>query len=225
MTYNSIVEYLSLKITNNELAEENAKLHSAARNAYIITDTSTFFTHDSIYNQQYQYIAAKVIANTTNKRNNYLMLNKGRKHGIDNDLAVVTAGGIVGIVNEVSKNFSYVISVLHLRTGISAKIQSNGQLGSLVWDGQNYRKGILKDIPTHAVIIPGDTVVTSGYSHLFPEGILIGTIHDSKIEPGSNFYTITIDFSVDYNMIYYVEVIKNLYKEEQELLEQSSEVD
>lgn len=223
--YSNISDYLFLKKANRELAEEITTLHNQSRAAFLITDTSAYITGDSIWDQQYFYIMAKAISNTANKSNNYLLLNKGRKHGIDKDMAVINQSGIVGIVNEVSNNFSSVISVLHGRTGISARIKSNNQVGSLIWDGKNYRQGLLKDIPAHAEIITGDTVVTSGYSHIFPEGIMIGTIRDFDIEPGSNFTTIRIDFSVDFNNIYYVEVIKNLFHEEQETLEKEAEVE
>jgi rod shape-determining protein MreC len=221
-TSGSIGDYLSLKRANKDLAEENARLHNTARSAYIITDTSAFLTRDSIYQQQYYYMPARVISNTTSKRNNYLMLNKGRIHGILPDMAVVSPAGVVGIINEVSDHYSSVISVLHRRTGISARIVSNNQVGSLVWDGRNYRQGTLMDVPAHARIVPGDTVVTSGYSHIFPAGTLIGTILEYSQEPGNNFYTITLDFSVDYNRLKYVEVVQNLLREEQETLEENS---
>ena len=224
-TYSNISDYLFLNKANRELAEENTALHNQSRQAYLITDTSTFITGDSIWDRQYIFIMAKVISNTTSKRNNYLLLNKGKKHGIDKDMAVINQSGIVGIINEVSNNFSSVISVLHGRTGISARIKPNNQVGSLTWDGGNYRRGLLKDIPAHTEIIIGDTVVTSGYSHIFPEGIMIGTIHDYEIEPGSKVTTIKINFSVDFNNIYYVEVIKNLYHEEQDILEKDAEVE
>ena len=224
-TYSNISAYLFLKKANSELANENTALHNQSRQAYLITDTSTFITGDSIWDRQYFFIMAKAISNTTSKKNNYLLLNKGKKHGIDKDMAVINQSGIVGIINEVSNNFSSVISVLHGRTGISARIKSNNQVGSLTWDGKNYRQGLLKDIPAHTEIIIGDTVVTSGYSHIFPEGIMIGTIHDFEIEPGSKVTTIEINFSVDFNNIYYVEVIKNLYHEEQDILEKDAEVE
>jgi rod shape-determining protein MreC len=223
--YNSFVGYLSLKKTNQELSEENARLKSLAKKSFIITDTSTFFVEDSVYLQQYQYIPAKVISSTTSKRNNYLMLNKGSRHGIGKDMAVITPAGIVGIVNEVSENFSSVISVLHSRTNISVRIIRNDQIGTMVWDGITYRVGLLLDIPGHAEIQIGDTVVTSGYSYIFPAGVMVGTIKDFEYRSGDYFYDILVDFSVDYNSMRYVDVIKNLYREEQENLKESSFVE
>ncbi len=221
-TFNNICEYLHLKETNRILSEENAKLHSISSNSYIKTDTNTFFKKDILYKQQYQYIAAKVISNSTNKQNNYLMLNKGAVHGIDRDMGVVCPKGIVGIIKETSNNFSSVISMLHKDAKISAKIKKNNQLGTVEWNGKNFRIGVLNYIPAYVKISKGDTVITSGFSHIFPEGILIGTILDYKIDSGGNFYKIKIKFTVDYNKIYYVYIIKNLMKKQQLKLEKTT---
>jgi len=152
--------------------------------------------------------------NTTNKRNNYLTLNKGSNQGIAKDMGVITSTGIVGIVKEVSANFSSVISVLHKETKISAKVKKNGHLGTVIWTGGDYSNGELIDIPTHVKPVIGDTIITSGYSTSFPEGIMIGTISDFKIVKGDNFYTITIKFSTDFNNISYAYVIRNIMKDE-----------
>ncbi len=221
----NIYEYFSLKKNNNTLSEENAKLHSKSIKNFINLNNKIFYITDTLYRQKYQYISAKIISNSVNKRNNYITLNKGRDNGIKNGMAVISPNGIAGIVKDVSKHFSSVISVLHKQAKISAKIKKNGYTGTILWNGINYKIGTLKDIPTHVKLSTGDTVITSGYSSIFPEGILIGTIIDYKKEQGSNFYTIYLKFSEDYNKISYVYVINNLLKEEQKKLETISQND
>ncbi|MCD6113630.1 MAG: rod shape-determining protein MreC [Bacteroidales bacterium] len=206
----NISGYFQLKQTNKTLARENAKLLSLKKNSFLINNK-----YDSIYKQQYLYIPARIISNTTNKRNNYLMLNKGRNSGIKKDMGVVCQNGVIGIVKDVSDNFSSVISILHSKLKISAAIKKNNQIGTLEWDGKNYRTGVLNYIPTHVNISVGDTIITSGYSFIFPKGIPIGKISKFKIKKGKNFYDIDIIFFTDYNKISYVYIINNILKKEQ----------
>jgi rod shape-determining protein MreC len=224
-TFNNISEYFSLREANKRLAEENARLLSDSKKWFLQTDHKIFYYNDTLYRQQYEFISAKVVKNTTSKRNNYLLLNKGSNQGITNDMGVVTSNGIVGIVKDVSPNFCSVISVLHKESKISAKLKKYGQIGTVVWNGGNYRFGELIDIPTHVKPTLGDTIITSGYSTSFPEGILIGTISDFKIEKGDNFYSITVRFATDFNSISYANVIRNLMKDEIDKLEKDSEGD
>lgn len=223
--FNNVSQYFSLRGTNKDLAEENARLMNASENSFMKTDSKVFYYNDTLYQQQYEYVSAKIIRNSTNKSCNYLTLNKGSKQGITKDMGVMTSTGIVGIVNEVSENFSSVISVLHKDFKLSAKLRNNEQLGTMTWDGENYRSGELVDIPTHVKPKVGDTVVTSGYSTSFPAGILIGTVTEIKIEKGDNFYTLVVLFSTDFNNISYAYVIRNILKEEQDNLENKAQHD
>lgn len=212
--YDDVVSYFALKDANRELAEENTMYRNMQPDAFIRTDTGRFYRDDTLYNRQYRYIAAKVISNSLNRRNNYLKLNKGRIHGLEPDMAVIAPNGVVGQVIEVSDNFSSVMSVLNSQSRISAKLKKSNQVGSLYWGGEDYRMGKLVDIPSHVQLETGDTVVTSGYSFIYPEGRLIGFVKDFSIEPGDNFFKIDVRFSVDYNNIHHVYVIKNLFRDE-----------
>lgn len=223
--FNNVSQYFSLKETNMDLAEENARLLNVSNKFLLKTDDSIFTRNDTLYRQQYEFVSAKIIKNSTNKRSNYITLNKGSKHGIKVDMGVITSTGIVGIVNAVSENFSSVISILHKDFKISAKLKNNEQLGTVTWGGSNYRYGKLVDIPTHVKPEVGDTVVTSGYSTSFPQGIMIGTVTEMNVEKGDNFYTLTILFSTDFNNISYAYVIRNILKEEQDNLENKAQHD
>ncbi len=221
LTYNNIFDYLYLKENNRILAEENAQLRAMIEKSYIKFTTDEIIVHDTLYKQQFKYIDAKAISNSIGKRNNYLMLNKGFNQGIRNNMAVISSNGIVGIINGVSDNFSSVMSLLHAETRISAKLKKSNAAGSVTWEGRNYKKGILTDIPSHIRIMIGDTVITSGFSLDFPEGIMIGTIAGYKLNPGDNFYKITINFSTDFKKLDYVYVVKNTFKDEQLKLKES----
>jgi len=212
--FDELSDYLSLRKTNYILSEENARLHRATSLSFLKADTNSFFVNDTINKLRYTYIAAKVINNSVNRRNNYIMLNKGRKHGIEKDMAVITSNGIVGTVVSISDNFSWVMSVLNKRTKISGRIKKNNQMGTIIWEGKDFSIGTLSDIPAHVKIARGDTIVTSGFSYIFPAGIFVGTIKDFRVEQGDHFYVIPFNFGVDYNSLDYVYVIKDLSKKE-----------
>lgn len=214
----NLTDYLALKTVNNRLAVENARLRNNQRSAFLSTNNKTFVVDDTLYQQQYEYTEARVVANTTNKINNYITLNKGYNHGIRKEMGVITSLGVAGIIKDVSANFCTVTSVLHSKSKISAKIKKNNYIGTLVWEGGDYRLANLKDIPTHVKIASGDTIVTSGYSLIFPGGLMIGTVYFYDSGKNNDFYNIKIRLSTDFNKISYVYIVKSLMKPELEEL-------
>jgi rod shape-determining protein MreC len=224
--YNSVsnaTDYLKLRTTNEDLARENALLRQMKGVSFLKNDTNSFWVNDTLFKQQYRYIVAEVVLNTVGKRNNYIMLDKGSRSGIQKDMAVITSNGIVGTVVNVSENFCWVMSLLNKHTRISGRIIKNNQMGTVVWNGVDHIYGTLTDIPAHVKIAKGDTIQSSGYSYIFPAGLMIGTITDFRVEQGDHFYTIPFKFSVDFNALQYVYVVKNLMKEEQDSLKKSTE--
>lgn len=220
-TVNNFKEYFSLKRTNIILAKENAQLRSLVGGYH--DSLSTFTVNDTLYKQQYKYIEAKVINNSINKRNNYLTLNKGSLHGIKSEMGVITSNGVVGIVKDVSSNYCSVISLLHKDSKLSVKIATNNYFGSLVWNGEDPKIATLLSIASHVKLSKGDTVVTSPYSTIFPEGIMVGVI--DSFETGDTFYTIYVKLSVSFQNITYVYIINNLMREEQKKLEERAQHD
>ncbi len=215
----STTDYLALAETNEQLNRENTKLKNILAESFKVSVDSSHLYNDSLYQQQYIYRTAKIINNSVNKQLNYITLNKGKIHGIKPEMAVVTDNGVVGVINSVSDNFSTAISLLNSRIRVSAKIKKNNYFGSLTWDGKNYKTARLYEIPFHVQIQVGDTIVTSGYSSIFPEGILLGTVQEVLPESGGNFHDVVIDLSNDFKGISYVKVIGDLMKTERIQLE------
>lgn len=217
-------EYFSLKNENMNLARENARLRGLLGSAYRI-DTAKFQTiNDTVYKQQYTFLAAQIVKNSVDKQNNYITINKGRKQNIEPDMAVISSRGVVGVIGSVSDNYCIAISLLNTKIGISAKIRSNDYYGSLIWDGADFNYGTLKEIPNHVTIHKGDSIVTSSYSAIFPEGILIGQIADFKKNSEDNFYTIKVRLATDFKNVNNVYIIKNLFRKEQLELEKNAEI-
>lgn len=208
-------EYLYLRKTNQSLAEENTRLHELLDSYLNQENEVPYPAKDTASGRQYRYIPARVISNSTNKRNNYLMIDRGRRDGIDRDMAVISPDGVVGIVINVSENFAWVMSVLNSKTKINGRLKDSNYQGSLSWNGTDYRTGTFSDVPSHVPLQKGDTVVTSGYSLMFPGNVMIGTIKDYHIAGGDHFYTVKLSFSVDYNRLSHVYVVKNLSRNEQ----------
>lgn len=219
-TYHSVTRYFDLVRVNRELAGENARLKSELQGKPESYEFAFSLPQDSLTaNFTYRFIPAKVINNSVNKPFNYITLNRGRKDGIQPDQGIISAKGIVGVVAQVSESYAMGLSVLNQRWSISAKLKKSGYYGSLAWQGENYRMASLFEIPLHAEIALGDTVVTSGFSSIFPGDVLIGTIHEFSRPEGENYYSITVELTVDFKALSYVEVIENLEKSEIEQLE------
>ena len=221
--YNGVTQYFSLKATNKILAEENAQLLSKQIGAFLRTDNKVFVVNDTLYQQEYNFISAKVISNSINRVNNYLTLNKGYKSGIKKNMGVISSKGIVGIVRDVTENFCSVTSILHSKSRISAKLKKGNNLGTIIWNGTDHKIATLKDVPTHVKVSIGDTVISSGFSLMFPEGIIIGTVYSYDINKGKDFLDIKVKLFIDLNSISYVYIITNLMKNELNELEARSQ--
>lgn len=217
-TFGGIREYLLLRQTNRDLLMENTLLRNQLDGLNRQTGTSTATRIDSVPRRQFSYIPASVINVSTNKQFNFITLDKGRHHGIEPEMAVISPSGVVGVVYAASGNFCSVIPLINRDFRLSAKISRSGYFGSLSWTGTGYDYAVLEEIPYHVDLHAGDTIVTSGYSAIFPEGIMVGTVHDFEALEG-NFYTIVVDMAVDYKNLSHVNVIRNLMRDEQLELE------
>lgn len=217
----SVLQYFELGRVNEELAKENAYLRSLLSGGTFVLDEipDSVLIRTELPDSNYVFRAAKIINNSTNKKQNYITLDKGLADGIQADQGILAPGGVVGVVASVSNSYASGLSLLNPRWSISAKLKKTGYYGSLNWSGENYRESDLKEIPIHVDLAVGDTVVTSGYSSIFPEGLLIGTISSYYQPQGENYYTITVQLAVDFKSIRYVHVIENVKKVELERLE------
>ena len=217
-TITSIKDYFRLKEMNESLANENILLKNRLEKYEFLRDTIIHGTvvQDSI--PVYEYIGAKQVNATYNRTKNYITLNRGRKNGLQKEMAVCTPEGIVGLIQDLSDHFAVVIPLINVDARISAKIKKNNYYGSLQWDGSDYAYSYLNDIPYHVEVNAGDTIVTSGLSKIFPEGIVVGYV-ESVDKVTANFLKIKVKLAVDFKRINHVYVILNNKKNEQTSLE------
>lgn len=221
-TISDIDNYFSLKETNEKLVVENTDLRNRIENIksaldgqenYIWGEDSSFFDTD------YRYQSARMVNSSFNKTKNYITLDKGSSDGVAKEMAVCSREGVVGIIQNTSRHYARVLPLVNTNLRVSAKLKKNGYYGSLQWDGNDYRYSYLNDIPFHVDVAQGDTIVTSGFSSIFPEGELIGFVETVNKET-ANFLTIKVKLAVDFKKISDVYVVANLNKSEKLELEE-----
>ena len=214
-------DYLHLREQNQQLLGENEKLRGMLPASFFVPDTSRTIYNDPNKHRRYAYLPAKVINNTANKQFNFVTLDRGKDGGVAVDMAVIGPDGIVGIVYGVSEQFATVIPVINRNFRVSAKFKKNNYFGSLTWDGRSYRHATLNEVSLHVPVSKGDTLVVSGYSDSFPEGIPVGVVDNVEQKDGS-FYTIGVLLATDFRKLHFVTVVEDLMKEEQQNIEQQT---
>jgi len=216
--------YLVLGKTNDSLAAENARLRDLLKSSFYSDNIKRVTIRDTVLKQQYTYTIARVINNSVHQRNNYITVNRGKKHGIEKGMGVTSSSGIVGIIINVSENFATIRSLLHTETKISVSVDAN--IGSLIWGEGNFdaRYAILKDIQSHLLVKKGARVVTSEFS-LFPPGTNIGTVSKTGVKGNDSSLDIEVKLDTDFASLQYVYVINNMLSKEQLSLEASNKIE
>lgn len=227
-----IQEYFHLKTYNRQLLEENARLREIAKEDPFSPLEITSADFDTITalrstivlpESQFHFVPAQVLNNSYAKENNFLTLKVGRKDSIAKDMGVITSKGIVGVIDNVSKKYSTVISLLNTAFQTDAKLKASDHFGTLKWDGIDPNQVQLVDMQQQAQIKVGDTIETSGRSAIFPKGIPIGSIASFELEESKNFYIISVQLFNDMTNIGHVYIVQNEDLEEIKAVEAASE--
>ncbi len=205
---NSITSYFDLDEENAKLLEENRRLRTLLFNK-VEKDS---FELDTALN--YTVKSARIIKNSYANRDNYITIDKGKKDSIRQDMGVITAKGILGIIEHTSNKYASVQSILNTKSNINAKIKNTNYFGSLVWDTERYNVVQLEDIPRLVPLLVGDTIVTGAMSSIFPENIPIGTIKKFDLTQSKSFYSIDVELFNDMTNVKNVYVIQNINRPE-----------
>ena len=207
-TTQAVGNYFSLKKQNDELFLENERLKGLVRGyeqAVLEADPALKpYSKDNGFN----YIPATIIKSGTNTQHNYLILDKGSEDGVMENSGIISSKGVIGIVDAVSKHYSFAISFLNKELNISARLDTSGAVGPLAWDGINTDGAVLKEIPLQFKYNPGDTVYTSGYSAIFPPDIPLGIAGEAKVINGAT-NEIKVRLFQDHSALKYVTIIEN----------------
>ncbi len=209
---NNATGYFNLRERNADLNRRNAELQSellALRERIQLmaeqqcTDTMPL---DSGM-MPFRFVVANVINNSIARPFNYLTLNKGERDGVRPEMGVIDASGVVGIVSVVGPHSARVISLLNPHFRLSCKLKRSDSFGSLVWDGRDPEVALLEELPRHTVYSPGDTVVTSGYSAVFPPGLPVGIVLDDDYNDHENFFTLKVKLLSDFTSLNNVQIV------------------
>ena len=217
-----IKHYFSLKKSNDSLALENhaLRLRIAEMEAENDLQGSRIQMPDDGVAGNFRYIPASIVKISNNTRHNYMIIGKGSEDGVSKGSGVITGQGAIGVIDAVSRNYSYARSFRNTKMSISARLGKEGAVGPLAWDGFSSSRAILSEIPHHVTFEPGDTVFTSGYSSIFPPDIPLGRTGKAKIVNGAT-YDIEVNLFEDFAALRYVTIVENIGKEEIENLEDS----
>ena len=207
----SISDYASLRTENRHLAEEILRLTETITR--LEEEAAAAAARDSAdytaaWRGKYEFIPAEVIKNSVNKQHNYLIIGKGSDDGVRPQTGIITSRGVIGIVDAVSRHYSYAISFLNSDSSISARIGKDGAAGPMAWDGKGSGNALLREIPLQVKFEEGDTVYTSGFSTIFPPDIPIGRITGSRIVNGATF-EIKVSLFQDFSSVRHVCLVRN----------------
>jgi rod shape-determining protein MreC len=231
----AVFSYLDLQNINRELLECNSqlameviRLQEQLKNQLLDSvDFSGVFLNDTVNNRNngnytYEFITAGVANNSVTYVNNYITINKGAVDGIRPDMGVISPRGVAGIVMTVKDRYSVVISLLNSKFKLSCKVKDTNYFGAMTWKGGDVAHAYLEELPTHAVFHVGDTVVTSGYSAIFPPGINVGVVESYNKQRDDNFYSLKVRLATDFQSLGVLCVIINHSQEEQREIEREA---
>ena len=203
-----------LEALNRELQAENARLQERLR----VSGPADGPREEGIY----RYTPATVVKMSRNRTHNYIILDKGSEDGIRPQSGIISDRGVVGVIQAVDKHFSYGLTLMNPDISIGARLDRSELVATIAWDGRRTDRAILRNLPPHQVVEPGDTVRTSGFSILFPPDVPIGVTGDSRILDGST-RQVEVTLFQDFARLRYVTVVENLKRSEIMALEAAGE--
>ncbi|MBR4166372.1 MAG: rod shape-determining protein MreC [Bacteroidales bacterium] len=221
-TTQAVGNYFSLRKQNDELSLENERLRGIVRGYKQAAIESDPAFRPELKDDGFNYIPATIIKSGTNSQHNYLILDKGSEDGVVENSGIISSKGVIGIVDAVSKHYSFAISFLNKELNISARLDTTGAVGPLAWDGLKTNGAVLKEIPLQFKYNPGDTVYTSGYSAIFPPDIPLGIAGEAKVINGAT-NEISVRLFQDHSALKYVTIIENTRIKEIEEIENREE--
>jgi len=222
----SVYGYFNLRENNESLLRQNNELELRIANLEFALHEYTDSTKIPLLrikeSEEFSLIPARVIQNSVIHYRNFITLNVGNAEGVKPEMGVANADGIVGVVSLVTNHYSVVIPVLNRDQRFSCKLKNINASGSLAWDGFDRRFAFLEEIPPYVAVSKGDTVVTSGFSAVFPEGLLVGTVEDYKVGDDANYLRLKIRLSTRFDALSNVRVIRFKHREELKKLEEQA---
>lgn len=213
--------YLQLKKINEQLVAQNKQLMEQLYGKEYAGKPVFRKIHDTLgEGQVYTFVDGDVIFNSITQRDNYLTINRGKKHGVKQNMGVIAPNGIVGIVINVTDDYALVQSVLSVKNmRVNGALKKSNYFGTLTWQGEDSRVMHLANIPKYVPVRVGDTIVTDGKSSVFPRNIVIGKIAGYQVDNKTGFWDISVELNEKMGSVGKIYVVKNLHKSELKKIE------
>jgi rod shape-determining protein MreC len=211
--------YLSLRSQNEVLQRENARLKSLTQDMFVLDAPVYFPLNSALFEQQYRLFPGQAINRSYRKTNNALLIDKGERHGVYRGMAVMGPNGVVGIVKDVYPRYATALAIIHSSVRLSVALQKNNYFGTLTWDGRDHRFGQITDLPSHAIIDIGDTVVTDTRSSIFPPGMVVGIVDALEYNTVGDYIHAQVQFTTDFSAIRAVYMVEDLRADELQHIE------
>lgn len=223
-----VLQYIHMTDQNFRLTQEIIALQQENE---LMRARLAELTRDSSYTEKVQaavlkdqtLIPARVITNSVRRKDNYITLDCGSRHGVRPEMGVVSGTGIVGITYLVSEHYSVVLPILNSHSSVSCRLRGTNYFGTLKWDGGSPLLAYMDDIPRHARCRIGDVVETSGFSSVFPAGIFVGKVIQIRNSKDGLSYRIDVQMGTDLAKIRDVNVVANAYRSELDSLEKQAQ--
>ena len=220
-----IDSYFGLKKENITLKEYNLalleKLEQTQSELETFKEASQLSSNPLTRKKEFFYRSATVVNNSLNKVNNYITIDRGTNDGVNSEMGVFNDKGVVGIVYQSSANYSIVIPLLNEKSKVNCRVKGSNSFCALQWDGKDTRHSYLVDLPRYAVFEKGDTVVTSGFSSIFPADLPVGKICSLEDSEDGLFYRARVELFVDFSAVSNIFIVGNENRNEQEQLEKN----
>lgn len=208
--------YFALADDNAVLVEQNARLKERVfeleqmLSAQLQDSMANAISSEWISRAGYHVTGAKVVDNSINKTNNFITIDKGTAEGLAPDMGVIGTDGAVGVVYKCSEHYSLVLPLLNSKSNLSCKVLNSDYFGFLRWEGGDARYAILHDMPRYAVVNVGDTIVTSGHSSFFPDGIVVGRVEELHPSADGLYVTLRVALSTDFARLHHAFVLRKM---------------
>lgn len=224
-TRSQIDNYLSLREQNEVLQRENARLRSLTQNMFVLDAPVYFPLSNDQLEHRFRMFPAQAINRSYLKTNNALLIDKGTRHGVYPGMAVTGPDGVVGIVKNVYQRYATALTLIHSNVRLSVTLKRNDYFGTLTWDGRDYRFAQITDLPSHATIDVGDTIVTDSQSSIFPPGITVGVVDGLEYNTVGDFIHAQVQLSTDFSSVRAVYLVEDLRAEELSIIENEESYD
>ncbi len=213
-TMNFFTSRASLQEENERLTKENETLRNDNADLIGVKAENERLTHLLNFKNAHptlQLLTAKVISRDLSDFKDVILIDRGEDEGLKINMPVITGSGLVGIVDGVYPTMAKVLLLNSPRTRLGGmNLRGDSRVAGIVNGVAGSELSLeMRNMPRNADLLPGDTIVTSGYSGYHPSGIIIGNIEEVQMDPGGLTKKATIAPAVDFLKLEEVMVVTN----------------